>query len=56
MEKYDVVIVGGGVAGLTTAIYAAKAGKQTIIIEKQDRLGYESEKRGVLQRRRACLV
>ncbi|RNB80125.1 NAD(P)/FAD-dependent oxidoreductase [Brevibacillus fluminis] len=39
MEKYDVAIVGGGVAGLTAAIYAAKAGKQTIVIEKQDRLG-----------------
>jgi len=39
MEKYDVAIVGGGVAGLTAAIYAAKAGKQVIIIEKQDRLG-----------------
>ncbi|MGG3885924.1 phytoene desaturase family protein [Brevibacillus panacihumi] len=39
METYDVAIVGGGVAGLTAAIYAAKAGKKAIIIEKQDRLG-----------------
>ncbi|MFX3633190.1 MAG: phytoene desaturase family protein [Candidatus Pristimantibacillus sp.] len=39
MQKYDVAIVGGGVAGLTAAVYAAKAGKQTIVIEKQDRLG-----------------
>ncbi|RNB72807.1 phytoene desaturase family protein [Brevibacillus panacihumi] len=39
METYDVAIVGGGVAGLTAAIYAARAGKQAIIIEKQDRLG-----------------
>ncbi|WP_274652805.1 phytoene desaturase family protein [Paenibacillus humicola] len=39
MQKYDVVVVGGGIAGLTAAIYAAKAGKQTIVIEKQDRLG-----------------
>ena len=39
MLKYEVAIVGGGVAGLTAAIYAAKAGKQTIVIEKQDRLG-----------------
>ncbi|MFC0274971.1 FAD-dependent oxidoreductase [Metabacillus herbersteinensis] len=39
MLKYEVAVVGGGVAGLTAAIYAAKAGKQTIVIEKQDRLG-----------------
>ncbi|TJY44107.1 NAD(P)/FAD-dependent oxidoreductase [Cohnella pontilimi] len=39
MQKYDAAVVGGGIAGLTAAIYAAKAGKQTIVIEKQDRLG-----------------
>lgn len=39
MQQYDVVVVGGGIAGLTAAIYAAKAGKQTLIIEKQERLG-----------------
>ena len=39
MLKYDVAVVGGGVAGLTAAIYAARAGKQTILIEKQERLG-----------------
>jgi phytoene dehydrogenase-like protein len=39
MEKYEVAVVGGGIAGLTAAIYAAKAGKQTIVIEKQDRVG-----------------
>ncbi|MGG3308879.1 FAD-dependent oxidoreductase [Paenibacillus lautus] len=39
MLKYDVAIVGGGVAGLTAAIYAARAGKQTILVEKQERLG-----------------
>jgi phytoene dehydrogenase-like protein len=39
MRKADVAIVGGGIAGLTAAIYAAKAGKQTVVIEKQSRLG-----------------
>ncbi|WP_281278826.1 phytoene desaturase family protein [Paenibacillus kobensis] len=39
MQHYDIAVVGGGVAGLTAAIYAAKAGKQTIVIEKQERLG-----------------
>lgn len=39
MRNYDVAVIGGGIAGLTAAIYAAKAGKQTVLIEKQDRLG-----------------
>jgi len=39
MQKVDAVVVGGGIAGLTAAIYAAKAGKQTMVIEKQNRLG-----------------
>ncbi|MDD9269346.1 NAD(P)/FAD-dependent oxidoreductase [Paenibacillus sp. GCM10023248] len=39
MQKVDVVVVGGGIAGLTAAIYAAIAGKQTVLIEKQNRLG-----------------
>ncbi|HWO54372.1 MAG TPA: FAD-dependent oxidoreductase [Paenibacillus cookii] len=39
MKKADVAIIGGGVAGLTAAVYAAKAGKQTVLIEKQERLG-----------------
>lgn len=39
MTKYDVAIVGGGIAGLTAAIYAAKAGKKTIVLEQSKRLG-----------------
>ena len=31
--EYDIVIVGSGVAGLTAGIYAARAGKRTLIIE-----------------------
>ncbi|CAI6087301.1 phytoene desaturase family protein [Cohnella sp. JJ-181] len=37
--KYDVAVVGGGIAGLTAAVYAAKAGKRTVLIEKQERFG-----------------
>ncbi len=31
---YDIIIIGGGPAGLTAAIYALRAGKQVLVIEK----------------------
>ena len=31
---YDIIIVGGGPAGLTSAIYALRAGKNVLVIEK----------------------
>lgn len=35
MEKiYDIIIVGGGIAGLSAAVYASRAGKKTLLIEK----------------------
>ncbi len=34
MNRYDVVIVGGGPAGLTAAIYAVRANMKTIILDK----------------------
>lgn len=33
MEEYDIVIIGGGTAGLTAGIYAARAGKKTLVLE-----------------------
>ncbi|MFN2544070.1 MAG: FAD-dependent oxidoreductase [Actinomycetota bacterium] len=35
MHAYDVVIIGGGPAGLTTAIYAARENLQTLIIDSK---------------------
>ena len=31
---FDLAIIGGGVAGMTAAIYAARAGMSTVIIEQ----------------------
>ena len=47
-----VVIVGGGISGLSTAYYLAKAGVPSILIEKRPQLG------GIIQTERidGCLV
>lgn len=37
--EYDVVVVGSGVAGLTTAVVAAQQGLKTLVIEKADLFG-----------------
>jgi quinone-modifying oxidoreductase subunit QmoB len=35
----DILIVGGGVAGLTAALETAKAGYQAVLVEKEEKLG-----------------
>lgn len=37
--KYDVIVVGGGLAGLSCAFYASKRGKRVLILEKRKFLG-----------------
>ncbi len=39
MNRYDIVIVGGGVAGMQAAITAAENGLSSIIFEKDNVLG-----------------
>lgn len=39
MKKFDVAIVGGGLAGLTASIYLAKAGRKVIVLEKSSHFG-----------------
>ena len=39
MTKYDVVIVGGGTAGVSCAWNCAKRGLKTLIVEKNSYLG-----------------
>lgn len=39
MIKKDVIIVGGGMAGLTAAAYLARAGRSVLLLEKNDHCG-----------------
>ena len=39
MKKYDAIIIGAGHNGLTNATYLAKAGLNTLVIEKNDYIG-----------------
>jgi len=34
MQEYDIIIIGGGPAGLTAALYARRAGKTVLLLEK----------------------
>lgn len=40
MSDYDVVIVGAGPAGSTTAYYASKAGASVLLLDKKKEIGY----------------
>ncbi|MGE8205618.1 phytoene desaturase family protein [Heyndrickxia sp. NPDC080065] len=51
MNKYDVVIIGGGLSGLTAANFLASEGKKVVVLEKSNRLGgraMTNNKNGVL--------
>ena len=39
MKKYDVVVIGGGFAGVAAAVAAARGGAETLIVEKSNCLG-----------------
>ncbi|MGE5415006.1 MAG: protoporphyrinogen/coproporphyrinogen oxidase [Syntrophomonadaceae bacterium] len=39
MAGYDVIVVGGGVSGASFAFQAARAGRRTLLLEREDRFG-----------------
>lgn len=39
MIRKEVIVVGGGMAGLTAAVYLARAGKKILLLEKNDKCG-----------------
>jgi phytoene dehydrogenase-like protein len=39
MERHEFIVAGGGIAGLTAAAYLAKAGKDVLLIEKNEACG-----------------
>jgi all-trans-retinol 13,14-reductase len=39
MKTYDAIVVGGGMSGLTAAVYLARAGRSTLLLEKNEKCG-----------------
>ncbi|MFA5612796.1 MAG: FAD-dependent oxidoreductase, partial [Anaerolineaceae bacterium] len=37
--KYDAIVVGGGIAGLTSTAFLTKNGYKTLLCEKEDHVG-----------------
>ena len=39
MNKYDCIIVGGGISGLLSTLVLSKEGKKVLVFERNDKLG-----------------
>ncbi len=56
MEKFDLIVVGGGPAGLSAAISAAHVGIKTVVIERGDYPGTKNVMGGILYTRATEMV
>lgn len=56
MENFDVIVVGGGPAGLSAAISAARAGMKTVVIERGDYPGTKNVMGGILYTKATDMV
>lgn len=56
MENFDVIVVGGGPAGLSAAISAAQAGMKTVVIERGDYPGTKNVMGGILYTKATDMV
>ena len=52
-SEIDVLVIGAGAAGLTAALAAHESGASVRLIEKQDQLGGDLRRRGLVTRSRA---
>ncbi|MDE5630373.1 MAG: NAD(P)-binding protein, partial [Bacilli bacterium] len=51
MKKYDCIIIGGGLSGLTLGIQLLKQNKKVLIVEKQDIRKYKKLCGGLLTKK-----
>jgi len=56
MENFDVIVIGGGPAGLSAAISAAQAGMKTVVIERGDYPGTKNVMGGILYTKATSMV
>ena len=56
MENFDVIVVGGGPAGLSAALSAAQAGMKTVVIERGDYPGTKNVMGGILYTKATDLI
>ena len=50
MEKYDVVVIGGGPAGSTVAKELTEQGKRVLVLEKRKEIGFPNHCSGLVSK------